>query len=314
MENNVIANSLERIAIALERIAESFEKGISLKNPRLTANNMEQTPIDNATSEIGERKIIENSEEENAIEKFLFSRNIGIKVVPPKDEADNVINSLADFLGNNYSSLRELLSKIKSNMQRGDSFELCIKDYTQKEVSTTCQFCHRLYEIAFLEQYKYFKSPIYLIKAKTTTLSTAQNFFSGKWLERFVLQAVQKAICAVSTSIGKKLSFTYLLNTQIILPNGNDFELDFIFCVNGAFYWIEAKTGDYQQHINKYSKMSKILGLDDKHSILVLSDIQSDKSAALVSLFAMSVYGLTKLESELIETIRKDINSLTPAH
>ena len=201
------------------------------------------------------------------------------------------------------------MAKIKSNMQRGGFITLTIKDYTQKDVSDTCQFCTRLHEIAFLKQYKYFKSPQFHIKAKTTTLPTAQNFFSGKWLERFVLQTVQKSVIAISTEVGKVLDFSYLINPQIILANGNDFELDLIFHVNGSFYWIETKTGDYQQHISKYSKMSKMIGLDYKHSIIVLTDIQPEKSNALTSLFSMTVYGLTQLEIGLTDTIRKDINA-----
>jgi len=296
-----------------ERIADSFEnREPSVSRETRINRDAEAYEIiltDETATESGEIEPLENTDEEDAIEKFLSSKNIKIKVIPPEDAADDVINSLAEFLGNHYNSLSELLAKIKSNMQRGGFITLAIKDYPQKDVSDTCQFCTRLHEIAFWEQYKYFKSPQFLIKAKTTTLPTAQNFFSGKWLERFVLQTVQKSVNTVSTEVGKELDFSYLINPQIILPNGNDFELDVIFHVNGSFYWIEAKTGDFQQHISKYSKMSKIIGLDYKHSIMVLTDIQPDKSSALTSLFSMTVYGLPQLEIGLTETIRKDVNA-----
>jgi hypothetical protein len=313
MENNDLKNLLERIAIALERIADSFENREPPLNRETRINRDAEADeiilTDETATESGEIEPLGNTDEEDAIEKFLSSKNIKIKVIPPEDAADDVINSLAEFLGNHYNSLSELLAKIKSNMQRGGFITLAIKDYPQKDVSDICQFCTRLHEIAFLEQYKYFKSPQFLIKAKTTTLPVAQNFFSGKWLERFVLQTVQKSVNTVSTEIGKELDFSYLINPQIILPNGNDFELDLIFHVNGSFYWIEAKTGDFQQHISKYSKMSKMIGLDYKHSIMVLPDIQPDKSSALTSLFSMTVYGLPQLEIGLTETIRKDVNA-----
>lgn len=311
METNDLRILLERIATSLERIADSIE------NVKLSANgeaskdtlSKEITPLYEITAEVAEIETAEDTKEEDAIEKFLSSKNIKIKVVPPEDAADAVINSLADFLGNHYDALSELLGKIKRNMQRGGFITLSIKDYTQKDISDICQFCTRLHEIAFLEQYKYFKSPQFLIKAKTTTLPAAQNFFSGKWLERFVLLTVQKSVNTVSREIGRELDFSYLINPQIILPNGNDFELDLIFHVNGAYYWVEAKTGDYQQHISKYSKMSKLIGLDYQHSIMVLTDIQPEKTNALTSLFSMTVYGLSQLEIGLTETIRKDVNA-----
>ncbi len=237
---------------------------------------------------------------------FLESRGIKVKNVPTEDEADNIINSLSRFLGENYYSLRELLARIKRNMQQGSTFSLSLKEYVQKDVSNVCQFCKRLHDIAFLEEYKYFKSPQYLIRAKATTLPTANSFFSGKWLERFVLLAVKECVSLISSNLEKDIDFSYLLNPQIILPNGDDFELDLICHVNGFFFWIEAKSGDYQQHISKYSKISKILDLDSKHSIMVLPDISEDRCTALTSLFSMTVCSLSRLEEVLIEIIRKN--------
>jgi len=49
--------------------------------------------------------------------------------------------------------------------------------------------------------------------------------------------------------------------------------------------------------------------MDYKHSIIVLTDIQPEKSYALTSLFSMTVYGLPQLEIGLTDTIRKDINA-----
>jgi hypothetical protein len=304
MENNEITSLLERIAIALERIADVFTEKTD-KAAYEEHNDKDIKEVETCEDD----DVLKNTTEEDefdVIEEFLNGCGIKIKTVPPEDAADDVINSLSEFLGKNYDGLRELLAKIKRNMQQGGFITISLRDYSQKDVSNVCQFSTRLHEIAFLEQYKYFKSPQYLIKAKTTTLPTAQNFFSGKWLERFVLLSAQRAVNLVSKELDKYLEFSYLLNPQVILPNGDDFELDLIFHVNGSYYWIEAKSGDYQQHISKYSKMSRILNLDFEHSIMVLTDISPDKSAVLTSLFSMTVSSLSQLEEMLIETIKAD--------
>ena len=305
MENNELRSLLERIAIALERIADVLTE----KTDKATYEEHDDKDIKEVET-YEDDDVLKNTTEEDefdVIEEFLNGRGIKIKTVPPEDAADEVINSLSEFLGKNYDGLRELLTKIKRNMQQGGFITISLKDYSQKDVSNVCQFSTRLHEIAFLEQYKYFKSPRYLIKAKTTTLPAAQNFFSGKWLERFVLLSVQRAVNLVSKELDKDIEFSYLLNPQVILPNGDDFELDLIFHVNGSFYWIEAKSGNYQQHISKYSKMSRILNLDFEHSIMVLTDISPDKAAALTSLFSMTVLSLSQLEGMLIETIKADL-------
>ena len=209
----------------------------------------------------------------------------------------------------NYQALGEALLEIKRNMQKGSSFTLCIKDYTQKHISDTCQFFLRLYDIAFLEQYSYQKSPHYIIKAKTTTLPAAQAFFSGKWLERYVLLSVKNAIAKIALEFDVKINFSYLLNPQIILPNGDNFELDIIFSVNNSIFWIEAKSGDYQQHISKYKKIAKLLGLDYEHSFMVLTDISPERSGALSVLFDMTVCALPDLENVILDAIKCDVKT-----
>ncbi len=307
-ENDEVKILLERIAVALEQIVDSNQGKPSEKKHVMAALSNFFMLSKNPSRLIPEKLFnkIERAKDDILVE-FLESKNIQVKTLPSEDAADDVINSLADFLGSNYDGLRELLSTIKRNMQIGGNFTLSIKKYSQKNISCICQFCTKLHEIAFLEQYKYFKAPQYVIRAKTTALPKAQNFFSGIWLERFVLLSVQKAVALVSNDLNKKLQFSYLLNPQVVLPNGDDFELDLLFRVNDCFYWIEAKSGDFQQHIRKYSKISKILNLDYEHSIMVLTDISPEKSDALTSLFSMNVYSLRQLESCLIQTIKKDI-------
>ena len=302
---------LARIANALEKIAAT----LGVPEPD------NDGPMDFLSNDVFEEEevILENDDEQALSAKeemtaFLVSRGIEIKVVPPETPADSVINSLSMFLGERYQALAPLLSHIKRNMQQGRAFSLSIKGYTQQAVSDVCQFCSRLHTLAFLEEYKYFNSPRFLIHATPSTLPSAQNFFSGQWLERYVLQTVQEIINSLRFQIDHRLHFAYLLNPQIVLPNGNDFELDLIFYLEGQVYWLEAKTGKYQQHIAKYSKISKILNLDESHALMVLTDISDDQTAALSSLFSMQVCNLGQLRNQLAEIITNDLtnNGLLP--
>lgn len=157
-----------------------------------------------------------------------------------------------------------------------------------------------------MEEYRYFRSPQFLIRAKTTTSPVAQSFFAGQWLEHFVLLSVRRSTRIVSEELGQKLDPTYLLNPQVILPNGRRFEFDLIFQVNQSYYWIESKSGAFQRHIDRYSRVSRMLNLDFKHSIIVLTDITPDRSEALTALFSMTVCSLSRLEEMLITTLRED--------
>jgi len=300
MNNDKIESLLERIAVALERIADQFAHG------RGSADCLQNHTDNNESS--GDESSIANPNPSciSILEPFLNAKGIKIKVLPAEDPADQIIDSLSLYLGERYDALSNLLAKIKRAMQTGMPITESLKDRSQQDVSSACQFCTRLHEVAFLEQYQYFRSPTYLIKAKTTTLPKAQRFFGGQWLERFILQKVKSVYAQVAAEITGKLSFEYLINPQITLPNGDDFELDIITAIGSHVYWIEAKSGDYQQHAAKYSKFARLLGLDYEHSLMVLTDVPNDRCSALSSLFSMTVCNLGNIEEKLMAVVRKD--------
>lgn len=67
-----------------------------------------------------------------------------------------------------------------------------------------------------------------------------------------------------------------------------------ILAVIGSFvYWIEAQSGDYQQHVGKYAKFARLLGLDFEHSFMVLTDVPDNLCDALSSLFSTILALLT---------------------
>lgn len=297
MNSERIEALLERIAVALERLADqSHSRGVVAEAPRSRL----------AEEGIADFKPSAWSSSSPILEPFLNSRGIQIKVRPAEDASDPVIDSLSLYLGERYDALSGLLSKIKRAMQTGMPITESLKGRPQQDVSTICQFCTRLHEIAFLEQYKYLRSPTYLITAKTTTLPRAQNFFSGQWLERFILQKVKAVRAQVAAEVTGKLDFEYLINPQITLPNGDDFELDILAAIGSSIYWIEAKSGDYQPYAHKYSRYARLLGLDAQHTFMALPDVPDDRCNALSSLFSMTVCNLRTFEEKLLSIVRND--------
>ena len=125
----------------------------------------------------------------------------------------------------------------------------------------------------------------------------AINFLTGQWLERFVKSTLLKA----AQSGEEALHFAYLMNPQIILPNGDDFELDILFFLEGEIYWFEAKTGQYQNYVEKYARMSRLLNLDPDHAYMVLTDIDTNTTAALTKLFNMQVLDVESFGGRVAE-------------
>jgi hypothetical protein len=40
------------------------------------------------------------------------------------------------------------------------------------------------------------------------------------------------------------------MNPQVILPDGDSFELDILFMIDSDVYWFEAKTGNYIEKLS----------------------------------------------------------------
>jgi len=226
------------------------------------------------------------------IESFLSSKNIKIKSIDVKEKEEK-LDQIAAFMGNRYSLIKRFYGMIKSNMNSGNSFSINLKDEPQQVISSTCQVAKELHGIAFLEEYRYFRAPRYLLVARPSRSSQALNFLSGKWLERYVRD---KLIC-LAASQAEKIDFSYITNAQVTLPNGADFEMDLFFHINDQFYWVESKTGEYQDKVQKYSKIASDLGLQKNQVFMVLTDVSQDVKTSLSSLYHLSVISVDEVEA-----------------
>jgi len=299
------ADSLVRIEKLLERIAISLETIVELAHDQNGDND--STPQPDSEIDSHETKSTSNDNQRNEIIKsYLDKRAIQIRRLPEPNASDDLINSLALYLGDNYDAIERLYKMIKRTMQKGESFKLHIANDSQKAISSMCQFSHRLYQSAFLADYKYLKSPQFLITARSSCLPHVQNFFSGQWLERYILQKMIEVVESHAHKQGTHMKWSYLINPQIILPNEDDFELDILFEVQETIYWVEAKTGDYQSYIDKYSKMSKILDIDNEHAFMVLTNVDESVCDSLSAIFSMNVCSIHTFMDSFAKVLTHD--------
>jgi len=296
MNNENFEKYIERIAIALERIANAItEKNIIISdvNDETIDVNLEKNNYANNNIEENNSEVIEN--DNTSLIEFLNSKNITVKYIKPEDEADKILDNIALFMGDRYTQIKKIYDLIKRTMNTGGSFRLDMKNYQQDEISSITQLGHNLHQIAFLEEYKYLKSPKFLLFGKVNRIPKALNFFAGGWLERYIKTAIIESIRKYS------VRFSYLKNPQIQLPNGDDFELDILFNIENEIFWFEAKTGEYQRYVQKYSNVAKILGLDYEHSYMILSDITESSAHALKSMFKMTVVRIDDFSKHIEE-------------
>lgn len=304
MTDKKLISILERIAVALEKIADKE----TVVNSAFDCSNRQVLEQSETTVEIQDEQTIQVNDI-NPIFRFLTERNIQVKTFQTDEEIDEVLDNIALFMGNRYNRIKKVYNSIKSKLSSGTGFRLDLKNATQDEVSYSCQLCNSLHQIAFLSEYKYFKSPQFLINAKPNRIPTAINFFTGQWLERFIKTEVKNTI----RKLERPVKFAYLTNPQIILPNGDDFELDVLFYIEDEIFWFEAKTGEYQNYVDKYSRMAKLMKLDSNHSFMVLTEVNEPNCVALKKVFGMEVVNIESFSEKFqnaINHLKEEKNAL----
>jgi uncharacterized protein YneF (UPF0154 family) len=239
------------------------------------------------------------------IESFLNSKNIKIRSIDMEEEEEK-LDQIADLMGSQYSLIKRFYGMIKSSMNSGNSFSINLRDEPQQVIGTTCQVATELYKIAFLEEYRYFRAPRCLLVARASRSPQALNFLSGNWLERYVRN---RLICLAKRQTGK-INFSYIANAKVTLSNGDDFEMDLLFHVNDQFYWVESKTGEYQDKVRKYSKIASDLGLQRNQAIIALTDVSQDAKTSLSSLYHLSVISVDEVEATFERILKSHLREV----
>lgn len=117
-----------------------------------------------------------------------FSQHGGvtIKMIPPEQESDEIIDQLSLFIGNKFDSVKGVIEAIKTNMKSGKSFSLNLRNASQPVIDDILHLCMSLYNAALITAYHYQNSTIYQLHITPSNNPRALHFFSGQWLERFI--------------------------------------------------------------------------------------------------------------------------------
>ncbi|MDW8373779.1 MAG: hypothetical protein RMM29_09075 [Planctomycetota bacterium] len=209
--------------------------------------------------------------------------------------AEQTLNALAVFMAERYGAIAGTLAKMKRAInQNGGHFNDCLAQQPPRVISDCCQWCTRLHELGFLEEYHYKPAPQCQIVGRVSSLPLVQGFLSGHWLERAVLELLRARAPA-------GVGFESLLNPQIVLPNGNDFELDVLAAIGEQVWWVEAKTGDYQPHLAKYAAVQRLLQVAQPYAVLVLPDLPSERCRTLTQLYSLTVCNIADFVQHVAE-------------
>jgi len=220
--------------------------------------------------------------EDREVINLLVHQGITVQKYHIPDDNEEVFNKLAIYLGEKYADLSYFYIQLKRSFSKGQNLSVNLASRSKAEITYTTQFCSRMSDYAFLSSYQYDRKNK-MLYASPQKKGLVINFITGGWFERYIYLS----LCQLLRQ--SKQFYKSILNPQIVLQNGEDFELDILFLVNNKPFWIECKTGDYQNHVTKYSKMRSVLSIPKDCSLLVILGIREQLTQELTSLHDIHV-------------------------
>jgi len=220
--------------------------------------------------------------EDREVINWLVHQGITVQKYHIPDDNEEVFNKLAIYLGEKYSDLSYFYIQLKRSFSKGQNLSVNLASRSKTEITYTTQFCSRMSDYAFLSSYQYDRKNK-MLYASPQKKGLVINFITGGWFERYIYLS----LCQLLRQ--SKQFYKSILNPQIVLQNGEDFELDILFLVKNKPFWIECKTGDYQNHVTKYSKMRSVLSIPKDCSLLVILGIREQLTQELTSLHDIHV-------------------------
>ncbi len=209
--------------------------------------------------------------------EWLAQKDITVQSSRIPTEEEDVWDTLALELGDNYQHLDGLLTQIRRRIARQDNtpFTFGVADISPQQRDAIKNFCRRLYEeYAILREYRFFRDAQRLRLA--INFSVASNFFNGDWLERYIF------LCMMRLLKQRGEDYDYLLNANVTHANERANELDLFFVIDGQPLWIECRTGDVADRLETYAVLRRKLHVPGERA-LVIGPSVTDRAARTMS-------------------------------
>ncbi|WP_313887522.1 DUF1887 family CARF protein [Nodosilinea sp. LEGE 07088] len=221
-----------------------------------------------------------SSQQYKPILTWFQERQIQLNVNHQAIDTTGFFDEVAMQLGDNHETLQLVSDQIKYIQQKGyTNATIRLSKKSQKDIKLITQFCKELYNYSFVAKYFYQKQEK-IIRLTLQTAPTITAFFNGAWMEWYVFMKLLEFVRE------QQLPVACLRSLSVTFSNEDTHELDVFFLVNNRIpICIECKTGEFRQHIDKYSTMRKRLKLEKTQFLLCVIGLSEEQTQGLSSMY-----------------------------
>lgn len=299
---------LERIADALDDIREQLHTNHQEKEQEIVEHVNEQflkevkrqhtevprpiTPIE----PIPEKEV--DTKEPHPVLQSL--KELGVKIIKHEENSEKYTNYtwIIQRMGEKYDDIAKFLKHLKSSLNTLKKKHICLRNWSDAEISSSCHLALELFKRGILDEYKYLKSPVFEMVFQTSRNPDNINFLTGDWLECYVRNLVEQHLRM------QQIDYSIAANPIIMMPNGRQFEMDLIIKLNDDLVWIEIKSGEYKSYLSKYEEVGQLLQIPPENRFLILANEKDAICESLGRSREMNVLNLNMLKRELPGIVR----------
>jgi len=201
---------------------------------------------------------------------------------------------LARHLGMHFHLLANFYEKVKRCVATGRGQRIDIDGYSHAERSAAVQLGTLLHRHGMLKDFYYHRSPKRQLRVIPTRDGQVGQFLTGGWLEIYVSAVLTRRLRA-SKSAAK---FQLLYNVKGMLPDGREFEADLMAAVEGRLFWLECKTGQWQDYSARFRGLVKIFGVErESAALLLIKPPDANTRSRATDMLDMTLLSLDEVEN-----------------
>jgi hypothetical protein len=219
------------------------------------------------------------------------------------------------FMGENFDEIAPLLYKMKQSIPSGlSSFEMRVMPFSPRRIETFCTFCNLLIDAGLIMQYTP-RIPVRNMCVRFERNGLIQNFFCGYWFERYIRICAENCVRETLQKYQISEMSEFVSNLRVKLPpEHTDFEMDLLVHTVNRVFWVECKTGQFDEHILRYARFGDKYHFLPNQAFLVVSGLDETRCAQLTRQYKLHVCNhktFPQIFTQVLESyIDADINSL----
>lgn len=227
-----------------------------------------------------------------------FLKERGVLVYEGQDDLNRneAFDHLARHLGTHFDLLAPFYEKTKRLVASGRGSKFEIEHFNDAERSAAVQFGTLLHRHGMLKDFYYHRSPKKALRVIPTKDGKTGQFLTGGWLEIFVSMLLSKRLRAHLSPA----KYQMLYNVKGALPDGREFEADIMAVVEGRMFWLECKTGNWQDYSARFRGLVPTFGVDrNSAGLLLLRPPDSSTRSRATDMLDMTVLSLNEVDGFL---------------